>query len=122
LTLLAGIACVCLATTAGALDPTSSMAQYIHDSWGNDRGFPAEAIHAICQSADGFLWIGTERGLVRFDGFSFVLIQRPIPDLPMSGPVRGLETDAEGGMWIVLDGPHLLRFRKIAKEDYCWRD
>jgi ligand-binding sensor domain-containing protein/signal transduction histidine kinase len=117
LTLLAGIACVCLATTAGALDPTSSMAQYIHDSWGNDRGFPAEAIHAICQSADGFLWIGTERGLVRFDGFSFVLIQRPIPDLPMSGPVRGLETDAEGGMWIVLDGPHLLRYREGRFED-----
>jgi signal transduction histidine kinase/ligand-binding sensor domain-containing protein len=93
------------------------MSQYIHETWGTDRGFLGEAVYAICQSDDGYLWIGTERGLVRFDGFSFVLIQRPIQGLPSSGPVRGLESDAEGGMWIRLDGPHLLRYREGRFED-----
>ncbi len=94
------------------------MSQYIHEAWGTDRGFLGEeAVYAICQSEDGYLWIGSERGLVRFDGFNFVLIQRPIPGLPSSGPVRGLETDAEGGMWILLDGPHLLRYRAGGFED-----
>ena len=66
---------------------------------------------AISQSPDGYLWVGTERGLVRFDGFSYTLIQRPIPDLPPTGPVRGLVSDAEGNMWVRLNGPRLLRYR-----------
>ena len=71
------------------------MSQYIHDAWGSDRGFLGGAIYAISQSADGYLWIGTERGLVRFDGFNFTLIQQPVPNSPPIGPVRGLISDAE---------------------------
>jgi ligand-binding sensor domain-containing protein/signal transduction histidine kinase len=93
------------------------MSQYIHDTWGAERGFLGESIFAICQSEDGYLWIGTERGLVRFDGLNFVLIQQPIPNLPLAGPVRGLESDSEGAMWVLLDGPHLLRYRDGQFED-----
>ena len=84
------------------------MSQYIDDRWGTDRGFLGGAIHVISQSADGFLWIGTERGLVRFNGLNFSLIQRPIPGSPPIGPVRGLVPDGEGNLWIRLDGPRLL--------------
>ena len=102
---------------ASGLDPRKSMSQYIHDRWGTDRGFPGGAIYAISQSADGFLWIGTERGLVRFDGFDFTLIQRPIPGSPPTGPVRGLVSDAEGNLWIRQDGPQLLLYREGRFED-----
>src|ERR1700691_5193661 len=98
--LINGIALLCLANAAFGLDPTRKISQYVHDRWGQDKGFIGGRIYAICQSVDGYLWIGTERGLVRFDGFNFTLIQRPIQGLPSSGPVRGLESDAEGGMWI----------------------
>ena len=94
-----------------ALDPTRKMSQYIHDAWGANRGFIGGEVYAISQSADGYLWIGTERGLVRFDGLNFVLIQRPIADLPEIGPVRGLIADKEGNLWIRLDGAALLRYR-----------
>ena len=93
------------------------MSQYVHDQWGPDRGFLGGAVHAICQSQDGYLWIGTERGLVRFDGFRFMLIQRPIPTEPAIGPVRGFVADSEGNLWIRPDGPHLLRYREGAFED-----
>jgi signal transduction histidine kinase/ligand-binding sensor domain-containing protein len=93
------------------------MSQYLHDKWGVERGFLGGVVYAISQSADGYLWIGTERGLVRFDGFNFNLIQRPIPDSHPIGPVRDLVSDPEGNMWILLDGPHLLLYREGRFED-----
>jgi len=115
--LLAGLAGICLVNAAWALDPTRAMSQYLHDKWGAERGFLGGGVYAICQSSDGYLWIGTERGLVRFDGFTFTLIQRPMPDSGSIGPVRGLASDANGGMWILLDGPHLLLYRDGRFED-----
>ncbi|HEY2466477.1 MAG TPA: two-component regulator propeller domain-containing protein [Terracidiphilus sp.] len=101
----------CLLRGASALDPMKTMSQYVHDRWGEDNGFLQGAVYAISQSPDGYLWVGTERGLVRFDGFSYKLIQRPIPTLPPTGPVRGLVSDAEGNMWVRLNGPRVLRYR-----------
>ena len=115
--LLTVLACICFVNRAYALDSARAMSQYVHDKWGVERGFVGGAVYAISQSADGYLWIGTERGLVRFDGFNFTLIQRPIPDSHPIGPVRDLVSDAEGNMWILLDGPHLLRYREGRFED-----
>jgi signal transduction histidine kinase/ligand-binding sensor domain-containing protein len=110
-TVVAAIAGICLAGTAHALNPAKDLAQYVHDRWSDDKGFVGGAVFAICQSQDGYLWIGTERGLVRFDGFEFTLIQQPIAGLPFIGSVRGLVTDAHGTMWIRPDGSHLLLYR-----------
>ena len=115
--LVVGLAVLCLVNAAGALDPGRTMSQYVHDKWGADKGYIGGAIYAICQSADGYLWIGTERGLVRFDGFSFKLIQQPLSDSPPLGPVRGLISDGEGNLWIRLEGPYMLRYRDGKFED-----
>ncbi len=115
--LIAGIAGLCFTSPALALSSTKASSQYVHDAWGPERGFPGGAVFSICQSKDGYLWIGTERGLVRFDGFDFTLIQRPIAGSPPVGAVRGLVADFEGNLWIRLDGPHLLRYRDGNFED-----
>ena len=114
LTWIVGICCV---NAAFALDPSRDLSQYVRDKWEADRGFLGGTVYAICQSDDGYLWIGTERGLVRFDGSNFSLIQRPVQSSPAIGAVRGLVTDNEGNMWIRLDGPHLLRYRERRFED-----
>ncbi len=108
---LVGVVGLCLTNVALALDSNRTMAQYIHEQWGAEKGFLGGTIYAICQSDDGYLWIGTERGLVRFDGSQFTLIQRPLGNGGPIGPVRGLVSDAEGNLWIRLNGPHLLRYR-----------
>ena len=59
---------------AYAIDPNRAMSQYIHDRWGPERGFPRGPVYAITQIPDGYLWIGTEAGLVRFDGLNFRLV------------------------------------------------
>ena len=108
---------VCLVGTFLALHPAAVLSQHLHDRWTAEGGFPGGTVFAICQSQDGYLWIGTERGLVRFDGTDFTLMQRPISGSLPIGAVRGLVADSEGNLWIRLDGPHLLRYRKGSFED-----
>lgn len=87
------------------------MSQYIHDKWGAEQGFPGGLVYAITQTTDGYLWIGTEKGLVRFDGLNFRLYQpADTPSLPV-GPVLGLVADNEGNLWIRMQSPRLLRYR-----------
>lgn len=103
---------VCLAAArAMALDPAKAMDQYVYRHWGTAEGFVGGAIYSIAQSPDGFLWIGTDRGLVRFDGSAFTLIQRPIPGQVPLGRVRGLIADSNGTLWIRTEGAHLLLYR-----------
>jgi signal transduction histidine kinase len=113
---LAGFAFLFFASATFALDPGRTISQYVHEKWGTDRGFVGGAVLSIGQSTDGYLWIGTERGLVRFDGSNFTLIQRPIPGSPI-GPVRGLISDKDGNLWIRLEGPNMLIYRNGIFED-----
>ncbi|QMV17958.1 hypothetical protein GOB94_04065 [Granulicella sp. 5B5] len=113
--------CLYLAATANALDAGRSLSQYVHSTWDSDSGFLGGTVYAICQSEDGYLWFGTERGLVRFDGVTFKLIQRPVPGYGPIGAVRGLIADADGSLWIRLDGPRLLRYRDGTFEDAAVR-
>jgi ligand-binding sensor domain-containing protein len=101
----------CIVSHANALDAGKLFSQYIHDHWGQEAGFLGGNVNAIAQSIDGYLWIGTDRGLVRFDGRSFRLFQHPIAGAPAIGPVRGLTSSADGTLWIRLDGKRLLYYR-----------
>ena len=76
---------VLLGTTAGAaaLDPARSLTQYQSKHWGPEDGLPCNNILSVIQTADGYLWLGTEEGLVRFDGVRTAFFE-PQPD-PLSG-------------------------------------
>lgn len=109
--LWAGLALACCVQTAYALDPARALSQYRHDQWSEEQGVPGGPVYAIAQTADGYLWLGTEQGLVQFDGLSFCLLQHvAFPALP-AGPVLGLATDAEGNLWIRPQSPSLVRYR-----------
>src|SRR6185295_1357813 len=64
------LACILLACcpAAFALNPSLDVSQYAHTSWKIRDGFTKGAINAIAQTPDGYLWLGTEFGLLRFDG------------------------------------------------------
>jgi hypothetical protein len=93
-----------------AVDPTRNVSQYLHDSWGTERGWPGGSITAIAQTSDGYLWIGTDRGLVRFDGLSFHQFQRAYPDPIWIGPVRTFMVDASDNLWILLENTLVFRY------------
>lgn len=99
-----------LAHTAYAIDPSRAPSQYIREQWGSEKGFPGGPVYAITQTSDGYLWIGTEKGLVRFDGLTFHLFQHSnTPALP-AGPVLGLAIDGEGKLWMRSRGSSVLRY------------
>ena len=105
---------ICLAGAfpgvACAIDPDRAMSQYIRERWGTEQGFPRGPVYAISQSDDGYLWIGTQAGLVRFDGLDFRLV-REAPGLSNGESVLGLMPDRSGNLWIRVEGSTLLRYR-----------
>jgi ligand-binding sensor domain-containing protein/signal transduction histidine kinase len=109
--LLAGLFVACLAPSAFAVAPDRATTQYIRERWGPERGFPSGPVYAICQTTDGYLWIGTESGLVRFDGIDFLLLKTQTPSSAPLGPVIGLAADDEGNLWVRLWGPNMVRYR-----------
>jgi signal transduction histidine kinase len=80
------------------------LAQYGYQSWQTDTGLPQNTVHAIVQGRDGFLWIATEGGLVRFDGVEFRAYTRAnTPQMP-SDLVDALMEDRDGVLWISTSG------------------
>ena len=101
---ICGLSLVLAAAPARALDPHTALAQYGFQSWQTDTGLPQNTVHAIVQGRDGFLWIATEGGLVRFDGVDFRAYTRAnTPGLP-SDLIDDLMQDRAGTVWISTSG------------------
>jgi ligand-binding sensor domain-containing protein len=73
---LAGVVLACC-PFAFALDPSLEVSQYAHTAWTARDGFSLGNIYTMAQTSDGYLWFGTESGLVRFDGVRRVPWQPP---------------------------------------------
>src|SRR6516162_4504181 len=97
---LAGVMLVCCPCAFG-LDPALDVSQYAHTAWKIRDGFTrGETVLSIAQTPDGYLWLGTEFGSVRFDGVRAVPWQPPGDQhLPPSGIIRLLGT-RDGTLWI----------------------
>jgi ligand-binding sensor domain-containing protein/signal transduction histidine kinase len=103
---------VCFFSLATSVWPQARpQIQYSLTRWGSDKGFPGGEVYAIAQTPDGLLWVGTEKGLVRFDGINFRLIQDKNNSTKQIGPVFGLKTDSEGDLLVRHQGPILMIYR-----------
>jgi ligand-binding sensor domain-containing protein/signal transduction histidine kinase len=107
---IAGLAAVCFAGSASAIDPNRMVSQYMHDSWGTEKGFPGGSVSAIAQTTDGYLWVGTDKGLIRFDGLNFRRFEQSNPNSFVIGPIRALLADAQENLWILLQNTKLFRY------------
>jgi len=99
---LAGLLQLCC-PEAFALDPTLDVSQYSHTAWRNRDGFAKGIVNSIAQTPDGYLWLGTEFGLLRFDGNKAVPWQPPQGQGLASNYIRALLTDRNGTLWIGTD-------------------
>jgi ligand-binding sensor domain-containing protein/signal transduction histidine kinase/CheY-like chemotaxis protein len=83
-----------------ALDPQRRISQYSHQAWRHEQGLPQNTVLAIEQTGEGYLWLGTLEGLVRFDGAQFTIYNRHnTPELSEHG-IRALLDDGAGGLWV----------------------
>ncbi|HEV8400801.1 MAG TPA: two-component regulator propeller domain-containing protein [Gemmatimonadales bacterium] len=89
---------------APGLDPQRPISQYVHDIWTIDQGLPQNGILAIAQGRDGYLWLGTEAGLVRFDGVTFTTFTTAttsaLKDDYVSAVVVDSSDDVFAGTWV----------------------
>lgn len=94
-----------------ALDPARAVTQYALKSWDKNAGLPSSAILTMLQTRDGFLWLGTYNGLVRFDGVTFTTYNSVnTPSFTHDG-IWTLFEDRDGTLWIGTNGGGLLGYR-----------
>jgi signal transduction histidine kinase/ligand-binding sensor domain-containing protein/CheY-like chemotaxis protein len=107
---LALVAMLSVSANAYALNPAKAISQYVHVVWDSDDGLPQNSVSAIIQTRDGYIWFGTQEGLVRFDGIRFTVYDSErdasIPD----DDVTALLEDVDGGLWIGFNNGSLVRY------------
>ncbi len=123
LTIAFRIACAVAIAYASAfgLDPAQHVAQYGHQTWRTETGLPQNSVHAIVQSHDGFIWLGTEGGLVRFDGTHFVVYDLHNTPQLGSNSIRSIVEDSDKALWLGT-GSGLARFQKGEVTRFTTRD
>src|SRR5262245_12033447 len=96
------LACIMLASSSCvfALNPALDINQYAHTSWKIRDGFTKGTILTIAQTPDGYLWLGTDFGLVRFDGVRTVPWQSPADQPLPSNAIDRLLVARDGTLWI----------------------
>jgi len=93
------------------LDPHLAITQYTQDVWGIEAGLPQNTILAIAQTADGYLWLANEEGLIRFDGVKFTVFDKENTPQLQANDIRALLVDRQDALWIGTDGGGLTRYK-----------
>ncbi len=94
-----------------ALDPARAVTQYGLQAWTTAQGLPSNAVNAVLQSRDGYLWLGTEDGLVRFDGLQFTLFNNRTTPAFKVNAITGLVESLDGALWAATNGGGVVRYR-----------
>lgn len=93
-------ACVLLNAPEWALPPERSLDQCRLDVWTARDGLPAGEITSIAQTPDGFIWLATSEGLIRFDGSSFYTFNSKNTPGLTTDLIRCLAVDGDGTLWL----------------------
>src|SRR5262245_19080698 len=104
-------ACLCR-LLACLLFTGAAFAHYRFDHWTADNGLPQSSIHAIHMARDGYLWLATSDGLVRFDGVRFTVFNKSNSPGLASNRLTCLYGDREGDLWICTDSARVTRLRR----------
>jgi ligand-binding sensor domain-containing protein/signal transduction histidine kinase len=94
--------------TDPAFDVASGLGGLSFQSWQKEQGLLQGPIHALTQTHDGYIWLGTDDGLARFDGLHFFSFG--MPDRVKGGPVTTLLEDHRGALWIGTSDGGLIRW------------
>jgi signal transduction histidine kinase/ligand-binding sensor domain-containing protein/CheY-like chemotaxis protein len=97
---LLAILLIAVCTPAPALEPSLEPSQYVLDNWQIPEGLPQTSVQAIARTPDGYLWIGTQEGLARFDGVRFTVFDSSNEPAIPSKYITVLFVDRAGRLWI----------------------
>ena len=110
------------ALRADALDPRKAIAEYSHITWNQREGLPWGPIYALTQTPDGYLWLPSAAGLLRFDGQRFTRWQ-PLPGESIPNAyATALHTARDGSLWIGFIDGRISRIRNGHIVNYAAQD
>lgn len=110
LTVLTVAFAMCLPPGLAAAPGDVPLAEYVHQVWQRAQGLPQDSVSAVLQTRDGFVWLGTQEGLVRFNGVRFTLFNRGNTPAFSHNEVTALAEGPDGALWIGTFGG-LLEYR-----------
>ncbi|MET0815012.1 MAG: two-component regulator propeller domain-containing protein [Pseudoxanthomonas sp.] len=107
-----GLLCIVAPLPAAlALDPGKSLTQYVHSVWRTEDGLPQSAVTKILETSDGYLWVGTQGGIARFDGVRFTVFDHTNTPALHDDFVSDLAEDSHGTLWIATANGGVTSFR-----------
>lgn len=119
--LICGPVVLSLHGAENAGDAVASHQSYAFDSFGMETGLPQTNVTTALQTRDGYLWVGTEGGLARFDGVRFVTFRKSNTPAFVDHSVNCLYEDREGNLWIGME-KGLIRYREGVFERIGFED
>ncbi len=122
---VAFLCCLLPSASALALAPDKAITEYAVDFWQDAQdgaGLPQRSVTVICQTSDGYLWLGTKGGLARFDGVRFVTYDDKKPNQLAESEVWALAEDDDGSLWIGTYGGGLSHLKDGAFERFSTKD
>lgn len=98
----AGLLAVFAVSAGAAPQPNTPrmLRQYVHNVWQRNNGLPQDSVNAVLQTRDGYLWLGTQEGLARFDGVRFTPFNKSNTPAFTHNDVSGLAEGPDGTLWI----------------------
>ena len=89
-------------------DLTERFDSYIHESWNTEQGLPGAVVNAIAQTPDGYMWLGTQSGLVRFNGVAFLVQDRYNTPVMKNEFIRRMCVARDSTLWAGTDHAGIL--------------
>src|ERR1700678_4146331 len=124
-----GLAAILLLVVGGhalALDPSRQLSQYVLDNWQLQEGLPQSSVQALARTPDGYLWVGTQEGVARFDGARFTIFDSGNEPAIPNKTISALFADHTGRLWIgtvagiaVLENGHFSHFNRISALEHA---
>jgi ligand-binding sensor domain-containing protein/signal transduction histidine kinase len=105
---------------AYALNPDYKLSQYIHTSWRSDAGL--QSVRRLKQTPDGYLWLATRGGLVRFDGVRFSTFTAASAEGLESSTIQDLVADPDGSLWVASFDGGIAHYQAGKFRSYTSRD
>jgi len=105
-----------------SLAAPSTHAQYRFDFWTTDNGLPQNSVYAITQTRDGYIWLTTLDGLVRYDGVRFTIFDKSNTKGITSNRFTSLYEDRDGALWAGLEDGGLTRYQHGAFTTFTTAD
>jgi diguanylate cyclase (GGDEF)-like protein len=99
-TALLAYALLALPSAANAIPSGLPLRTLAHQNWDTEAGLPQESVLALAFDHDGFVWIGTENGLAKFDGSQFQIFQEKDASALKSNWINSLYVDHAGRLWV----------------------